>query len=71
MKFENFQHILEKNKKSNFIKIHVVGVGRPDRQTDRQTDMAKIIFALRTSVKAPKNCVVNTVESYRTASSNM
>lgn len=42
-----------------------------DGQTDRQTNMKKLIVALRIFAKALKNCVANTVERYRTAHSNI
>jgi len=40
-------------------------------RTDKETNMAKLIVAIRTFAKVHRNCVENTVESYRTSPLNM
>jgi len=52
----------------NFVKISSVGAelfhadGRTDRRdTDRRTDMTKLMAAFRNFIKAPKNCYIISV----------
>jgi len=70
MKIEFSRQIFLKNMQMpNFIKIRRVGAelfhadGWTDGQMDRQTDMTKLIVALRNFANAPKKQVVNKPDS--------
>jgi hypothetical protein len=60
MKLEFSRQIFLKNTQiSNFVRIHPVGVDF--FHVDAKTDMTKLIVTLRSSVDAPKNCILLTL----------
>jgi len=57
MKLKFFDRFLGSTQISNFIKIHPLGAElfHANRQTDRQTDMAKLTVEFRNFANTPKN----------------
>jgi hypothetical protein len=55
MKLEFCRQIFEKSSIIKFYEISSIGSGGREGGTDRQTDMAKLIVALRSFAKAPKD----------------
>ena len=63
IKFEFSRQIFEKVKfyQNQFSGSRVVPCGRTDGQTDRQTDMTKLIVTFRNIANAPKKRHINTI----------